>query len=292
MQGKITKGIAGFYYVHIPHSGMYECKAKGIFRKEKIKPLVGDTVTIEVLDEVEKLGNITDISERDNQLIRPPVVNVEQALLIFALVKPEPNFHLLERILIQYQSQALPVIICFNKADLATTKEMDDIREIYQDCGCELLFVSVKKEIGTDQLVALLSGKTTVVAGPSGVGKSSLINLLQKNVCMQTGSISVKAERGKHTTRHSELIPINETTYIMDTPGFGSVEPPEIEKEELAGYYNEFKAYEPNCRFGGCAHANEPDCAVKAAVEDGKINRIRYENYLQLYHEIKERRRY
>ena len=122
MQGKITKGIAGFYYVHIPHSGMYECKAKGIFRKEKIKPLVGDTVTIEVLDEVEKLGNITDISERDNQLIRPPVVNVEQALLIFALVKPEPNFHLLERILIQYQSQALPVIICFNKADLATTK--------------------------------------------------------------------------------------------------------------------------------------------------------------------------
>lgn len=292
MRGKITKGIAGFYYVHVACQGIYECKAKGIFRKDKIKPLVGDTVIIEVLDEDAKLGNIVEICIRDNQLLRPAVANVEQALLIFAMVKPEPNYLLLDHILLQYQSQKLPVMICFNKSDLATKEEMDDIRAIYEKCGCRLLFISVKQGLGIEQLNELLAGKTTVVAGPSGVGKSSLINLLQNHICMQTGSISVKAERGKHTTRHSELIPIKDDTYIMDTPGFSSVEPPEIEKEELAGYYNEFERFEPDCRFGGCAHANEPDCGVKTAVEAGQISRIRYENYLQLYHEIKERRRF
>lgn len=292
MQGKIIKGIAGFYYVNVVKSGLYECKAKGIFRKEKLKPLIGDVVEIDILDETEKKGNITEILERKNELIRPAVANIDQALVVFAVAKPKPHFNLLDRFLIMMESKEIPVILCFNKKDIASEKEIEEIKDIYGKCGYQIVFTSALEEENTDTLKKLLHGKTTAIAGPSGVGKSSLINIFQPDARMETGSISEKIERGKHTTRHSELIEIEENTYIMDTPGFSSLYTNEFEKEELKYYFTEFAEYEGQCRFLGCDHVHEPDCAVKEAVAEGKIHKVRYENYLEMYHELKEKRRY
>lgn len=292
MQGKIVKGIAGFYYVHVVEAGVYECKAKGIFRKEKIKPLVGDNVEIDILNEEEKKGNISQILERKNELIRPAVANIDQAMVIFAAVKPKPNFNLLDRFLIMMEQQQVETVICFNKQDLATEKELRKLEEIYQKCGYHILFVSAKEEEGLEEVKRVLTGKTTTVAGPSGVGKSSLINLLQPEIEMETGNISEKIERGKHTTRHSQLIHIQDDTYIMDTPGFSSLYLMGFEKEELKEYFREFKEYEPQCRFLGCSHIHEPDCGVKQALEEGNISRIRYENYVAMYEELKNVKKY
>ena len=220
MQGKIVKGISGFYYVHVAESGIYECKAKGIFRNQNIKPLVGDDVEIAIIDEKEKKGNIDKILPRKNELIRPAVANIDLALIIFAAAKPQPNFNLLDRFLVMMEYQKVPVTICFNKRDLVTDEEVEKMAGIYRNCGYEVLYTSAAEKQGIDKLRALLEGKTTAVAGPSGVGKSSLVNSLQQGIQMETGSISKKIERGKHTTRHSEIIPIAGNTYIMDTPGF------------------------------------------------------------------------
>lgn len=292
MQGKIIKGIAGFYYVHIAESGIYECRAKGIFRKEHKKPMVGDNVDIDVLDETEKTGNITQIMTRKNELVRPMAANVDQALVMFAVVRPNPHFNLLDRFLVMMESKGIPVMICFNKKDLAEDSKVLEIGTIYERCGFPVMFVSARYTENIEQLQALLQGKTTIVAGPSGVGKSSLINVLQKDICMETGSISKKIDRGKHTTRHSELIAVNEDTYIMDTPGFSSLYVNDFEKEELKFYFAEFEPYEGMCRFQGCDHVNEPKCAVKEAVRQGDIHENRYENYLELYRELQEKRRY
>lgn len=292
MQGKIIKGIAGFYYVHVVESGLYECKAKGIFRKEKMKPLVGDIVEIDILDDIEKKGNITEIIERKNELIRPAVANIDQALVVFAVTKPKPHFNLLDRFLIMMESKGIPVVLCFNKKDIATEPEIQELKDIYEKCGYRIVFTSAVEEENTEELKELLQGKTTAIAGPSGVGKSSLINIFQPNANMETGSISEKIERGKHTTRHSELIWIEDNTYIMDTPGFSSLYTNEFEKEELKYYFTEFSEYEGQCRFMGCDHIHEPGCAVKQALDEGKIHSVRYENYLEMYNELKEKRRY
>ena len=292
MQGKIIKGIAGFYYVHVVESGLYECKAKGIFRKEKMKPLVGDIVEIDILDETEKKGNITEITERKNELISPAVANIDQALVVFAVTKPKPHFNLLDRFLIMMESKSIPVVLCFNKKDIATEPEIQELKDIYENCGYRIVFTSAVEGENIEELKALLHGKTTVIAGPSGVGKSSLINIFQPNANMETGSISEKIERGKHTTRHSELIWIEDNTYIMDTPGFSSLYTNEFEKEELKYYFTEFSEYEGQCRFLGCDHIHEPGCAVKQALDEGKIHPVRYENYLEMYNELKEKRRY
>lgn len=292
MQGKIIKGIAGFYYVHVVESGLYECKAKGVFRKEKIKPLVGDVVEIDILDEMKKKGNIIEVLERKNELIRPAVANIDQALVVFAVTKPKPHFNLLDRFLIMMESKEIPVILCFNKKDIATEEEIQEIKDIYENCGYRIVFTSALEKENVEELQELLRGKTTAIAGPSGVGKSSLINIFQPDANMETGSISEKIERGKHTTRHSELIWIEENTYIMDTPGFSSLYTNEFEKEELKYYFTEFSAYEGQCRFLGCDHVHEPECAVKAALDEGKIHPVRYENYLEMYKELKEKRRY
>lgn len=290
MRGKIVKGIAGFYYVHA--NEIYECKAKGVFRKDKRKPLVGDDVEMEVLDEEKLKGNITGILPRHSELIRPAVANVDQALVIFAITKPQPNFNLLDRFLIMMGQQKLPCIICFNKLDIDEDNRGAGYEEIYRNSGYTTLSVSAEKEINIDRLLSLLKGKTTTVAGPSGVGKSSIVNRLQAGIVMETGAISEKIERGKHTTRHSELIAIDEGTYILDTPGFSSLGLFNLEKEELAGFFPEFAEYEKYCRFGGCAHINEPVCGVKEAVAEGRISSMRYENYKLLYEELKNRKRY
>ena len=292
MQGKIVKGIAGFYYVHVVESGLYECKAKGIFRKEKLKPLVGDVVEIDILDETEKKGNIVKILERKNELIRPAVANIDQALVVFAVTKPKPHFNLLDRFLIMMESKDIPVILCFNKKDIATEPEIQELKEIYETCGNQMVFTSAMKEENVGELKELLRGKTTAIAGPSGVGKSSLINIFQPDANMETGSISEKIERGKHTTRHSELIWVEENTYIMDTPGFSSLYTNEFEKEELKYYFREFEPYEGQCKFLGCDHIHEPGCRVKQALEEGGIHPVRYQNYLEMYQELKDKRRY
>ena len=292
MQGKIVKGISGFYYVHVVGPGIYECKAKGVFRNRKVKPLVGDNVEIVVLDEEKHLGNVEEILPRKNELIRPAVSNIDMALVIFAAAKPNPNFNLLDRFLCMMEYQKVPVTICFNKCDLVSEEEKENLQKIYAPAGYDILFTSVKTGENIDRLKALLAEKTTTVAGPSGVGKSSLINELQTDVRMQTGAISDKIGRGKHTTRHSEIISIGQDTYIMDTPGFSSMDLPGFEKEDLWTCYPEFVPYEPECRFIGCSHIGEPDCGVKNALAEGKISRVRYDNYVMLYDEMKNIRKY
>lgn len=291
MQGRIIKGIGGFYYVHTP-SGVYECRAKGIFRKDNKKPLPGDEVRIAVLDETAKTGNLEEILPRKSSLIRPAVANVDQAMVIFALVSPKPNFNLLDRFLVMMEKQGIPSVLCFNKKDLADDAVLEEVKERYRESGYPVLFVSAAKKEGIDEVRRLLRGKTTTVAGPSGVGKSSLINLLQDSVQMETGAISEKIERGKHTTRHTELMWVEEDTYILDTPGFSSVDLYGIEKEELGCYFPEIAACGDGCRFVGCAHLAEPDCSVKQALAEGKISAGRYENYKLLYEELKNNRKY
>ena len=292
MQGKIIKGIAGFYYVHVVESGVYECKAKGIFRKDGVKPLVGDDVEIEITHEKDMEGNIIRILPRKNELIRPAVANIDQALVVFAVTKPRPHFNLLDRFLVMMESRHIPAVLCFNKTDIARDKEIAGLKDIYSACGYPTVFTSAKEEDNIGELKKVLRGKTTAIAGPSGVGKSSLINLLQSEVKMETGNISAKIGRGKHTTRHSELIVLGEDSYIMDTPGFSSLYVSDLEKEELKYCFPEFAPFEGQCRFSGCGHIHEPGCAVKNAVEEGEIHRMRYENYVVIYSELQERKRY
>lgn len=291
MQGRIIRGIAGFYYVHTPEWGILECKAKGIFRKNKLKPLVGDFVEVTCLEEEGK-GNINQVLERKNELIRPAVANIDQTLVIFAVTKPEPNFNLLDRFLVMMEQKKLPCILVFNKCDLAESSAMSKIEKIYQASGYETLFVSAKDGKGISDLKAKLKGKVTAVAGPSGVGKSSIINQLQTGVSMETGEISEKIQRGKHTTRHTELILIEEDSFILDTPGFSSLAVFEFEKEKLEEFYPEFGEFGSRCRFLPCSHTHEPDCEVKNAVDRGEINEVRYQNYLQIYREMKEKKKY
>ena len=287
MTGKIIKGIAGFYYVQA-ESGVYECKAKGAFRKDKIKPLVGDDVEIDVISEEEMTGNVISILPRKSELIRPAVANVDQALLIFATKSPEPNLNLLDRFLCMMEEQELPIIICFNKDDLADEGFQQQMRETYEPAGYKVIFTSAKEEAGIDAIKEILKGKTSTVAGPSGVGKSSIVNILTEGQVMETGEVSEKIGRGKHTTRHSELLYLGNDTYIMDTPGFSSLFVPKVEPVDLYRLFPEFIEPAENCRFTGCAHHKEPDCGVKAAVEAGEIAASRYENYLQIYSEMVE----
>ena len=282
MQGKIIKGIAGFYYVYAEDGNTYECRAKGIFRKDKFKPLVGDNVDITVLDEKELEGSVTEIHKRKNSLIRPAVANVDQALVIFAMDNPKPNFMLLDRFLIMMEREGVPAVICFNKKDLATTEELEFLYETYQSCGYQVILSSALKREGLDEIEEVLQGMTTVVAGPSGVGKSSLTNSLQEEVEMETGEISRKLKRGKHTTRHAQIIPVAQDTFLVDTPGFSSLYIENMEEQELKDYFPEFRRYEGQCRYQGCRHIHEPGCAVIQAVNDGLISESRYKSYLSI----------
>lgn len=290
MQGRIIKGIGGFYYVHTK-DGVYTCKAKGAFRKDKIKPLVGDLVEIEVMPDEDMVAGISDILPRSNELIRPSAANVEQALIIFALKSPDPNFVTLDKMILQYKVQNIPVIICFNKDDLVSDEYTRTVKNDYSKSGCKVYITSVAKQEGIRELKEALSGKTTVVAGPSGAGKSSIVNELLDEAVMETGDISEKLLRGKHTTRHSQIIPINDDTFIMDTPGFSSFELFNIKAEDLAPLYEEFVDY-TSCKFMPCSHTHEPMCGVKDAVDEGLVSTGRYNNYVYIYNEILKSRRY
>ena len=291
MEGKIIRGVGGFYYVHA-EGKVYECRAKGIFRKDGIRPLPGDLAEIAVLDETESKGNLERILPRKNALIRPAVANVDQAMVIFAFESPKPNFNLLDRFLVTMEKNGIPPVILFNKKDLAREGQQEEILRRYVNTGYTMLFVSAKRGEELWQVRTVLKGKTTTVAGPSGVGKSSLINRLQTAERLQTGEISEMIERGRHTTRHTQLLPVEENTYILDTPGFSSIELFDLRKEELGDLFPEIASRADGCRFAGCSHLTEPDCAVKEALERGEISEGRYENYRLFYEELKNRKEF
>lgn len=289
--GRIIKGIGGFYYVDLGER-VYECKARGIFRKNKLVPMVGDYVSFSITDESKGLGVIEEIKTRKTELIRPPVANVDQAVVVFAATQPEPNLSLLNRFLVLAESRGLQIIIVINKIDLAQAPYLEAIEAIYKPTGYPLIFTTKLQELTVDKLKKYLANQTTVFAGPSGVGKSTLLNKIQSNLVLETGAISSKTERGKHTTRHVELIPLEGGGWVVDTPGFSSLNVDFIEEQDLAHCFREFIEPMEYCRFSSCIHENEPHCGVKEAVERGKIAPGRYESYLQLLLEIRRNRRY
>ncbi len=293
INGKIIKGIGGFYYVDT-EKGLYECRARGIFRKDKITPLVGDKVSISIVDEEDKKGVVEVIEKRDTELLRPPIANLDKALIVFAIKNPSPNLSLLDRFIVLAEKENLEVVIVFTKTDLDTDGEiLDELKNIYEVSGYKVIPVSNKSKLNIDKIKEELKENTVVFAGPSGVGKSSLLNEIDKNFNLKTGEVSDKIKRGKHTTRHAELLKLESGGMVADTPGFSSLVLDDIDESELKEYFIEFDNYD-DCKFGSkCIHENEPSCSVKEAVENGKISKIRYNSYIQLLNEIRSgKRRY
>lgn len=285
--GKITKGIAGFYYVWVEDEGEVVCKAKGIFRNRGQKPLVGDLVELEITAPGE--GSIVQILERKNSLIRPAVANVDLVLAVFAVKNPAPQLTLLDRFLVAIQKQGVEVAVVFNKTDLTEESETTRLRLIYENAGFKTLTLSAgERPEEAEEIREMIKGKTTVLSGPSGVGKSTIMNCIKPEAAMETGEISEKIKRGKHTTRHTELVHVDKSTFLLDTPGFSSLYLLGITPQELGDYYPEIKTRKKDCYYAGCAHINEPDCAVKDALKAGEISQERYNNYTRLYSELVE----
>lgn len=287
MTGRIIKGVGGLYYVTANNS-IYECSARGKFRKVKITPTVGDFVTFTVLDEDNKKGALDTIEKRKNSLIRPKVANIDTAIITFAAASPNINMDLLDRFLILAETQKIPnIVICINKSDLVNDEARQNFSRIYDNIY-PVVYVSAKMNTGIKTLKKLIKG-VTVFAGPSGVGKSSLINTLVPESNRQTGEISKKIERGKHTTREVELLNMDNNVFIVDSPGFTSLSLDYIDAEDIQYYFREFDPYLGLCRFIDCAHISEPDCAVKEQI--GKdISKERYDRFIHLYNELKQRR--
>jgi len=296
VQGTIIKGIAGFYYVEANQT-LYECKARGIFRKDNIIPLIGDNVLITLMNEINSqdkypVGIIEEILDRKNSLIRPAVSNVDQAIVMFAVTYPELHLDLLDRFLIMIEKEEITPYIVLNKIEDGKEEDYRYVVERYTKVGYEVLCLSAKKAINIEHLKEILKGKTTVFAGPSGVGKSTLLNTIETGLRLETGVISDKIKRGKHTTRHVELIPLSMGGFVVDTPGFTSLELEGIDKDNLKYYFKEFREYEGQCKFTGCSHTHEPACAVKKALEEGFILEERYASYKAYYNQLQDIRRW
>ena len=292
IEGRIIKGIGGFYYIET-EKGLYECRARGIVRKNKITPLVGDFVKISVVDEDNKKGVVEEIQERKTELVRPPIANVNKALIVFAVKNPTPHLSLLDRFIVLAERENLEIVIILTKIDLDDDNTFEKIKNIYEPCGYKVIGVSNLENKNIDKVKEELKDNTVVFAGPSGVGKSSLLNQIDSNFQLKTGDVSDKIKRGKHTTRHAELFELKFGGMVADTPGFSSLTLDDIEDIDLKDYFIEFEDYD-DCKFGSrCIHQNEPNCAVKEAVENGEIPKERYESYIQLLNEIRQgKRRY
>lgn len=293
INGTIIKGIGGFYYVDT-EQGLYECRARGIFRKEKITPLVGDNVKMGIVDEDNKKGVVEEIEERETELVRPPIANVNKAIIVFAVKNPTPNLSLLDRFIVLAEKEDLEIVIVLTKVDLSTMEEVEKIKNIYEISGYKVIPVSNKENINIDKIKEELRNNIVVFAGPSGVGKSSLLNLIDPKFKLQTGEVSEKIKRGKHTTRHAELLKLECGGMVADTPGFSSLTLEDIEESELKEYFIEFDDFSNGCKFGGrCMHENEPNCGVKEAVNENKVAKQRYDSYIQLLNEMRQgKRRY
>jgi ribosome biogenesis GTPase len=289
IKGIIVKGIAGFYYVDTD-KGLFECKARGKFRNDKITPTVGDKAIIQVVDLEKMKGNVEEILPRRNELIRPKVCNIDQAVVVFAADKPSPNMDLLDRFILLIEEQNIDIVICINKIDIDSDNIFEKIKAIYKNSRYEIMATSIKTGKGLDELRAYLKDKISVFAGPSGVGKSSLLNGVQPNLELKTGEISTKIERGKHTTRHAELIELDTGGYIVDSPGFTSLAIHHIDRDSLQHYFREFEPFIGQCKFNGCSHTHEPGCAIINQVGD-YISTKRYERYKTIYNELEQQRR-
>ncbi len=286
IKGIIVKGIGGFYYVKAEDKNVYECKARGVFRKEKITPTIGDRVEIDVKN---NKGSIVRIEERTNCLVRPSVANIDTIFIVIAATSPEPNLFLIDKMLINAHINNIEPVICINKTDLT---DREDISKIYSDIGYKVIKTSAtENDDCVNSLMPYLKGKVTAFAGSSGVGKSSLLSKVT-DYALQTGSVSEKIGRGKHTTRHVELFAIDENTYVLDTPGFGSLETEDTTAEELSLYFPEMKNKSSMCRFRGCSHINEPDCAVKELLNSGEMVMSRYESYKEIYTQLKNKKQW
>ncbi|WP_294358352.1 ribosome small subunit-dependent GTPase A [uncultured Clostridium sp.] len=285
MEGTIIKGIGGFYYVDIDGE-VIECKARGKFRNAKVSPIVGDRVKITLEN---GKGAIEEIKERSNMLIRPLVANVTQAFVVFAIKKPDLNMDLLNKFLLLCEYNHIEAVVVFNKCDLITEEEKEYYSELLEKAHYNVIFVEGKSGKNLDKLKELMKDNITVFCGPSGVGKSTISNKLVGRELMETGEISEKLKRGKHTTRHSELIE-SDHGFLVDTPGFSNLDLSFMKEEEVKDYIRDFHDFEGECKFTSCAHVSEPKCAVKDAVEEGKISRERYEFYLDVLEEAKNRR--
>ncbi len=279
MNGIIVKGIGGFYYVKASGK-IYECKARGILRKQRITPMIGDKVKIELCGEK---GSITEILPRSSFLVRPPVANVDTMMLVIAAASPAPNLLLIDKMLVNAEINNIKPVICINKTDIASS---GDIVNIYSAAGYSVLTVSAEKREGIDSLYQYIIDKTTAFAGLSGVGKSSILSIIMDNT-LETGSVSEKIQRGRHTTRHVELFELPEGGFVLDTPGFSSLEVEGIKAGDLQLYFPEMSDCADECRFRGCSHVNEPDCAVKEKLREGKMAPSRYDSYIQLYNQLK-----
>lgn len=288
-EGKIIKALSGFYYV-LDNGRLTQCRGRGVFRKQKVTPLVGDEVVFQAENEQE--GYILEIKERKNELLRPPVANIDQAILVFSAVEPDFSTALLDRFLVLIEYNHIQPIICLTKMDLLSAEEEAGIHqsaEQYRSIGYEVVLTSSETEIGIEQLSPFLENKISVFAGQSGVGKSSLLNALKPELSLKTNDISTHLGRGRHTTRHVELIPVS-NGLVADTPGFSSLEFMDIEAEELTSCFPELQRASESCKFRGCLHLKEPKCGVKAGVETGEIQPYRYEHYLDFLQEIRERK--
>lgn len=288
MEGIILKGIAGFYYVK-SNGILYECKARGIFRKDHLVPHVGDRVIIEVLEDGK--GIINKILCRKNVFVRPPISNVDCFVVVCAAIKPKPNLAIIDQFLIMAEENHTEVILCINKADLVESEELDALYRIYKDIY-SVCCVSGKSGYGVESLKEKMGEQTCALAGPSGVGKSTLLNFLRNDYAMETGVISEKTNRGKHTTRHAELFEMESGGRIFDTPGFTSFDVLDTEEDQLAFLFPEMVPYQGMCRYDNCRHLKEPDCAVIAAVNEGKIQKTRYQSYMAMMKAIQEKRRF
>ena len=290
IKGKIIKGVGGFYYV-VAARTLYECRARGLFRKEGRTPLIGDIVDIEPTGEEGK-AYLLDIHERSTELIRPAVANADQALLVFSVKKPAVSFGLIDRFLANMEQQDMPVSICITKTDLLSAEELNEIASVYENAGYPVFRISNKTKEGISAVRDYLLKKSTVFSGPSGVGKSSLIKNLIPESEVEIGDISKKIGRGKNTTRHTEIMSLDDNSFVYDTPGYSSIELLCQDETELGSLMREFKPYIGGCRFSQCSHITEPDCVIRDKVTEGTISEIRYNSYKEMYMSVKSRRKW
>ncbi|MGI6686122.1 MAG: ribosome small subunit-dependent GTPase A [Bacillota bacterium] len=287
-EGILIKGYGGFYYVKIKEK-IWECSLRGKFRKLGQNILAGDRVLIHALDE--KKGVIEKILPRVSELNRPAVANVEQVLVTFALKNPDPDFFLLDRMLLMARQKNLPAVILFNKVDLANASEADAHEDVYKKAGYQVIKCCTKTGLGLDEVRGVLKDRISVFTGPSGAGKSSILNGVQQGLSLKTGEVSQKIGRGKHTTRHVELLELDFGGLVADTPGFSVLEIPSVSREELDSFFPEIEEASLRCRFNSCLHDREPDCAVKEAVTKGIIDAGRHQRYLFFLQEVIENER-
>ncbi len=283
-EGRIIKLLGGFYYVDT-QDGAVECRARGVFRNEKISPCVGDWAVLEMTDGGK--GYILSLGPRRNHLLRPPLANLDQLVLVSSCAQPAPNLAVLDRMIAICEKKEIEPILVFTKGDLGDTVAL---ASIYQDAGIQTVQVCSLTGEGVEEVKALLKGKVSAFTGNSGVGKSTLLNAIDPRLGLQTAGISIKLGRGRHTTRHVELYPLPEGGWVADTPGFSAVDYQRFEvirKGELEDCFREFAPYLGRCQFTGCSHTAEKGCAVREAVAEGKIHQSRYDNYCAMYQEAK-----